>query len=35
MDMAEEIYPVIEVDDTRQVNFIVQKDTAFKLKTPA
>jgi conjugal transfer pilus assembly protein TraB len=35
MDMAEEIYPVIEVDDTRQVNFIVQKDTALKLKNPA
>ena len=35
MDMAEEIYPVIEVDATRQVNFIVQKGTALKLKTPA
>ena len=34
MDMAEEIYPVIEVDATRQVNFIVQKGTALKLKTP-
>ncbi len=33
MDMAEEIYPVIEVDATRQVNFIVQKGTALKLKT--
>jgi len=32
MDMAEEIYPVIEVDATRQVNFIVQKGTALKLK---
>jgi len=35
MDMAEEIYPVIEVDATRQVNFIVQKGTALKLKTPS
>ncbi|MGY6275290.1 TrbI/VirB10 family protein [Methylomonas sp. MgM2] len=35
MDMAEEIYPVIEVDVTRQVNFIVQKGTALKLKTPS
>jgi conjugal transfer pilus assembly protein TraB len=35
MDMAEEIYPVIEVDATRQVNFIVQKGTELKLKTPA
>ncbi|WP_347988641.1 TraB/VirB10 family protein [Methylomonas sp. AM2-LC] len=35
MDMAEEIYPVIEVDATRQVNFIVQKGTALKLKVPA
>jgi conjugal transfer pilus assembly protein TraB len=34
MDMAEEIYPVIEVDATRQVNFIVQKGTALKLKIP-
>ena len=34
MDMAEEIYPVIEVDATRQVNFILQKGTALKLKTP-
>lgn len=34
MDMAEEIYPVIEVDATRQVNFIVQKGTALKLKLP-
>ncbi|WP_445368732.1 TraB/VirB10 family protein [Methylomonas sp. BW4-1] len=34
MDMAEEIYPVIEVDATRQVNFIVQKGTALKLKAP-
>jgi len=34
MDMAEEIYPVIEVDATRQVNFIVQKGTALKLKSP-
>ncbi|WAR46276.1 TraB/VirB10 family protein [Methylomonas rapida] len=33
MDMAEEIYPVIEVDATRQVNFIVQKGTALKLKS--
>ncbi|OHX36961.1 conjugal transfer protein TrbI [Methylomonas sp. LWB] len=33
MDMAEEIYPVIEVDATRQVNFIVQKGTVLKLKT--
>jgi len=33
MDMAEEIYPVIEVDATRQVNFIVQKGAALKLKT--
>jgi conjugal transfer pilus assembly protein TraB len=33
MDMAEEIYPVIEVDATRQVNFIVQKGTSLKLKT--
>jgi conjugal transfer pilus assembly protein TraB len=35
MDMAEEIYPVIEVDATRQVNFIVQKGTALKLKSPS
>ncbi|OAI17093.1 conjugal transfer protein TrbI [Methylomonas koyamae] len=35
MDMAEEIYPVIEIDATRQVNFIVQKGTALKLKTPS
>ncbi|MGZ0079914.1 TraB/VirB10 family protein [Methylomonas sp. YC3] len=35
MDMAEEIYPVIEVDATRQVNFIVQKGTALKLKMPS
>ncbi|QPK64069.1 conjugal transfer protein TrbI [Methylomonas sp. LL1] len=35
MDMAEEIYPVIEVDATRQVNFIVQKGTSLKLKTPS
>jgi conjugal transfer pilus assembly protein TraB len=35
MDMAEEIYPVIEVDATRQVNFIVQKGTSLKLKVPA
>lgn len=35
MDMAEEIYPVIEVDATRQVNFIVQKGTSLKLKIPA
>lgn len=35
MDMAEEIYPVIEVDATRQVNFIVQKGTALKLKAPS
>ncbi|MCK9609511.1 MAG: TraB/VirB10 family protein [Methylomonas sp.] len=34
MDMAEEIYPVIEVDATRQVNFIVQKGTTLKLKSP-
>jgi conjugal transfer pilus assembly protein TraB len=35
MDMAEEIYPVIEVDATRQVNFIVQKGTELKLKSPS
>ena len=34
MDMAEEIYPVIEVDATRQVNFIVQKGASLKLKVP-
>ena len=32
MDMAEEMYPVIEVDATRQADFIVQRGAALKLK---
>ena len=35
ISLAEKVFPVIEVDATRQVNFIVQKGTALKLKSPS
>jgi conjugal transfer pilus assembly protein TraB len=31
MDLAENLFPVIEVDATRKIEFVVQRGTALKL----
>ena len=34
MDLAENLFPVVEIDATRQIEFVIQRGTELKLSNP-